>query len=318
MTSRELVKAALAHQSTDRVPQLIDIPRDTWAQLAPHVQADSAEAFCDNDVLDVCPPWWSFEYDNRPADWLDLDPPTTQLPAREIGCWREFGDRLKAIRDAGVEKYLLVRLYGIHFEQGHFARGFGNFIADMATAPAFSHRFLRECVDRNLRYMEPFLAAGEIDGVLLGSDWGGQRGLLMSMEMFNDFLRVGEQRMIDAAHAAGKDVWLHSCGDIAELLPTIIDMGYDVLNPLQPECLDIASIKIRFGQDLCLWGGINTQTILSFGTPDDVRAEARRVRDLLSIGGGYIFGPSQDLQPDVPLENILALLDVAREPAVCS
>ena len=312
MTSRERVKAAISHQPCGRVPHVVDLDAKAWEALADRVEADSPAAFCDNDVLDVCPPWWSFDYENLPADWLDIDPPTSELGVQEIGSWAAFERRLEAVADSG--KYLLVRLYGIHFEQGHFTRGFGNFIADMAGEQEFVRRFLDDCVERNLRYMAPFLARPEIDGVLLGSDWGSQKGLLISTEMFDQFLRPGEQRMIDAIHAAGKDVWLHSCGDMAELIPAVVEMGYDVLNPLEPECMDIPAIKLRFGGDLCLWGAISAQGALKTGTPDDVRADARRVRDTLSVGGGYIFGPTQELPADIPPENLQAFLDVAREP----
>jgi uroporphyrinogen decarboxylase len=295
------------------VPQLIDLTYDAWRAIAPRAAADSLEAFLDNDLVDVCPPWWSFDFSLRQADWLDSHPPASELPVMDVGSWQAFADRLKALRDAGDEKYLLVRLYGIHFEQGVFARGFGNFVMDMIDSPQFAREFLRECVQRNLAHMRRFLPFDEIDGVLLGSDWGSQNGLLLSAEMFHDFIRPGEQRMIDAIHAAGKDVWLHSCGDVCELIPTFVEMGYDVLNPLEPECMDLADIKRQFGGELCLWGGISTKRALLSGTPEEVRAEARRVRDTLGAGGGYIFAATQYIPPDLPPENVIALLDIARE-----
>jgi uroporphyrinogen decarboxylase len=89
-------------------------------------------------------------------------------------------------------------------------------------------------------------------------------------------------------------------------------MGLDVLNPVQPECMDLETLKKDYGDKLAFWGGISTQQALPYGTPDEVRAEARRVRDLMSNDGGYILAPAQQLQADVPIENILALIDVAR------
>jgi len=90
-------------------------------------------------------------------------------------------------------------------------------------------------------------------------------------------------------------------------------MGLDVLNPVQPEAMDIARLKRDFGDRLTFWGALSTQQTLPFGTPDRVRSEARRVRDLMSRGGGYIFSPAQSVQGDVPIENIVALVEVARE-----
>ena len=313
MTSRQLVRAAIARKLTDRVPHLLDITPTAWEAIASRIEADSVEAFFDNDVLDVCPPWWSFDFARRPADWLDTRPPTTELPIVPVGTLEGLHDRVRALREADNDKYLLVRLYGIHFEQGAFARGYGNFMLDMATGTDFARRFLNDCVERNLAHMEQFLSLEDIDGVLLGSDWGSDAGLLMSPKMFDEMIRPGEQRMIDAIHAAGKSVWLHCCGDVRELMPTIIEMGYDVLNPIEPECMDLLVLKEEFGSQICFWGGISTRHLLPQATPDEVRTEARRIRGLLGDGGGYIFAPAQYIQEDVPLANILALLEVARE-----
>ena len=161
--------------------------------------------------------------------------------------------------------------------------------------------------------LENFLNLPEIDGVLLGSDWGSQRGLLMSAAVWDDLIRPGEQAEYDLVHAYGKDVWVHSCGDVQELVPRLVEMGLDVLNPVQPECMDIAELKRSFGHKLTFWGGISTQQTLPFGTPEEVRIEARRVRDLMGAGGGYILSPAQGIQGDVPPANIVALLEVARE-----
>ncbi|MDX9978866.1 MAG: uroporphyrinogen decarboxylase family protein, partial [Lentisphaeria bacterium] len=141
-----------------------------------------------------------------------------------------------------------------------------------------------------------------------------QQGLLFSPALWDDLIRPGEQREYDLIHAYGKDVWVHSCGKIDVLIPRLVEMGVDVLNPLQPECMDVPAIKAAFGDRLAFWGGISTQQILPFGTADEVRAEARRFKTMMRRGGGYIFAPAQDIQVDVPIENVLALLEVAREP----
>jgi uroporphyrinogen decarboxylase len=116
-------------------------------------------------------------------------------------------------------------------------------------------------------------------------------------------------------HEAGKDVWLHSCGKIEAILDDLIEMGVDVLNPVQPECMDIYRLKDKYGSRITFWGGISTQQTLPYGTPDEVRAEVDRVVTTMSRGGGYITSPAQDLQADVPLENVLALIEQARSYA---
>ena len=312
MTSRERVKAAIRHERTDRCPYLITMCGDAAEQLAPHTGGKSFAEFIDNDVIMVGPPWW--QWHELGEDWYGMDVPTSPQKVRGTGSYQEFFDSLKELAET-TDKYLLVGIYGSHFEKAYFSRGIENFMADMAAAPQVAHDLMRRIVDRNMVMLENILTADEIDGVLLGSDWGTQRGLLMSPDVWDDMIRPGEQREYDLVHAFGKDVWVHSCGKIDPLIPRLVEMGLDVLNPVQPECMDLETLKRDFGDKLAFYGGITTQTVLPFGTPDEVRTEARRVRDLMGAGGGYIFSPSQDLQADVPAENVLALLEVARETA---
>jgi uroporphyrinogen decarboxylase len=266
--------------------------------------------FLDNDVIQVNAPWWGWH--QLADDWRQPDVPTSQARVIGHGSYEAFFERLKLLR-AHSDKYILVMFFGSHFEKANFARGIENFLMDMAGAPYFAKALLTKIIDKNMVMLENILAAPEIDGVLLGSDWGSQRGLLMSPNVWNDMIRPGEQREYDLVHSYGKDVWIHSCGSIEPIIPSLIEMGANVLNPVQPEAMDIARLKADYGSRLTFWGGVSTQDLLPNGTPEQVKAESRRIRKMMSEGGGYIFGPSQDLQDDVPLANIQALLEVARE-----
>ncbi|MCE5328257.1 MAG: hypothetical protein LLG01_17775 [Planctomycetaceae bacterium] len=310
MTSREIVKMAIKHQTGPRVPYFIRICGDAWEALKPRAGGKSQDEFFDNDVREIWAPWWGWAIDGK--DWVRADLPTTPAKVIAWGNWQQFYDGLKASNDKG-DKYNCVLIYGSHFEKANFARGIENFLADMAGEPEFARKLLNKIIDMNMAFLDCVLAGEGIDGVLLGSDWGTQIDLLMSPSVWDEMIRPGEQKEYDLVHSYGKDVWVHSCGKIDKLIPRLVDMGLDVLNPVQPECMDIAMLKKNYGHKLTWWGAISTQTVLPFGTPDDVRTEARRVRDLLSKDGGYIFAPSQDLQNDVPPDNIMALLEVARE-----
>jgi len=312
MDSRDLVKAAIAHQHTDRVPYCIGYTPDGKKELQRLIGADrDADEFTDNDVLRVGPPWWNWH--ELAPDWRQMPTPTTPANVIGRGSYEQFFDDLKRLRDE-TGKYLLVMVYGSHFEKANAARGIENFLADMGAAPDFARSFCRRIIEKNLVMLDNFLAAPEIDGVLLGSDWGSQRDLLMSPQSWEDLLRPGEQEEYDLVHSYGKDVWVHSCGNVERLIPALIEMGLDVLNPVQPEAMDIGHLKAEYGAKLTFWGGISTQQTLPYGSPDEVKEEARRVRDLMAVDGGYILAPSQEIQGDVPAENILALLEVAREP----
>jgi len=157
------------------------------------------------------------------------------------------------------------------------------------------------------------VAVPGIDGVLLGNDWGSQRDLLMSPESWRTLLKPGAKKEYDMIHKAGLDVWVHSCGDIRKILPDLVEMGVDVLNPIQPECMDIYDLKEKYGDRLTFWGGISTQQTLPNGTPEDVRTETIKVTEAMSRNGGYLIAAAQGMQADVPFENLCALVDTANK-----
>jgi uroporphyrinogen decarboxylase len=105
---------------------------------------------------------------------------------------------------------------------------------------------------------------------------------------------------------------MHSCGDITPFIPDLLEIGLDMLEPVQP-CMDLDALKRNFGDRLSFWGGIDTQHLLPYGTPEEVRAESRRVIRTLGKGGRYMIAPSQEIMADVPLANIIALLQTIAE-----
>lgn len=310
MNRRELVKAAIAHQATARVPYCIAFTPEGEKRLQELIGPRSADDFADNDVIQIYPPWW--QWHQLGPDWYSMDTPKTKSTILGSGSYAEFFNALKMLRN-NTDKYILAMIYGSHFEKAYFARGIENFLADMAGDPPFARKFLNRIIEKNMVMLENFMSAPEIDGVLLGSDWGTQLDLIMSPDTWQDMIRPGEQREYDLIHSYGKDVWVHSCGNIQKIIPSLIEMGVDVLNPVQPEAMDLATLKRDFGARMTFWGGVSTQQVLPFGTPSEVKEEVRRVRTLMSANGGYILAPSQAIQDDVPAENIIALLEAARE-----
>ena len=121
--------------------------------------------------------------------------------------------------------------------------------------------------------------------------------------------------MYDAVHDAGLPVSIHSCGDISEIIPDLIDIGVNLISPLQAEALDFEFLKKEYGKYISFLGGVSTQQTLPHGTPEDVRREMRDRIRVLGKGGGYILAPSHELQGDIPIENILAFIDEAQNQA---
>jgi len=330
MTARDIVKSAIAHQEIGVVPYCICFARDAYQkykdELTEAFLSEEAKKAVDEGILNFYEalslsignhvfythdkPWWNW-YDVPKCYYEDFDPPNFLPKTRGSGSYERFEEKLKYIKGT-TDRYILVTVYGSHFEKANFCRGIENFLADLAGNRDFAKKLLENIIRKNLVMLENLISFDEIDGFLLGSDWGSQQSLLMSPDTWRDLIAPGELKEYELLKSAGKDVWIHSCGNIEQIIPDLIDMGVDVLNPLQPEVMDIYSIKRKYGDQLTFWGGISTQRTLPYGTPDEVKQEVREVITAMSKGGGYITAPAQEIQSDVSFENILALIDEAR------
>ncbi len=163
-------------------------------------------------------------------------------------------------------------------------------------------------------YMEDYTRAAEITGgridlYLLISDLGNQRGPLMSLAMFREFVAPYLRRMVNLIHSLGARAFYHSCGAIRPFIPDLIELGVDILDPIQPASpgMQPENLKAEFGDRLSFHGGIDTQILLPRATLAQVAVEVRRYCDVLGSGGGYILAPAHLFQPDVPPENIIAV-----------
>jgi uroporphyrinogen decarboxylase len=213
--------------------------------------------------------------------------------------------------EAEKDRFVLFSLEWSYFERAHFLCGLEKFLADMLLEPAQVHGLLDRILDFNLAVIEQACQL-PIDGVILGDDYGTQNGLIMNPRHWRRFFKPGLQQQFELIRRHGKVVCLHSCGDISTILPDLIDIGLEVLNPLQPEALDLPWLKQEYGRELCFYGGISTQVTLPFGSARDVRAEVRNLIEVVGDGGGYIIAPGIIVLADTPQENVLALLDAVQ------
>jgi len=154
---------------------------------------------------------------------------------------------------------------------------------------------------------------GLIDVVWLGEDLGSQRGPLISMATWRRHLRPWHAQAITCARSFGIPVMMHSCGASSWVYDDLIGLGVTAVDTLQPEAagMDAATLKARFGGRLAFHGGISTGGVLAHGRPDEVRAEVRRVAEILGAGGGYCLAPTHMIQDDTPVENVLAMYAAA-------
>ena len=193
-----------------------------------------------------------------------------------------------------------------------YLRGLELNLMDPLMLPEFTHVLVQKIIDFYLEYLERcFIAAkGRIDFTQVTDDWGSQIGLLSSIDIFNDFYRTTMQRGIDLAKSYNIKVFHHNDGDCRQLIPTLVEMGIDLLNPIQWSCgnWDLAELKEKYGKDICFHSAVDNQYTLPFGTPADVQKEVRYLMNTLgSDGTGFILGPCHNLQSNTSIDNILAL-----------
>ena len=247
-------------------------------------------------------------------DDLDRFPwPDLAHPSRFVG----LCEKAKAIQDAG---YAVVALSGINpWEQTFVSRGMERALFDLAGDPDFILALLRKITDLMKASVIKLLEeAGEyIDVLITGDDLGMQSAPLMAPRMYRRLIKPCHAELLSEIKRRTKaKIFFHSDGNVYPLLGDFIEIGVDLLNPVQVsarEMGDTARLKREFGKRLAFCGAIDTQWALPYGTPADVRAEVRRRIHDLGPGGGYILASVHCIQPDVPVENVIAMLDEAQK-----
>jgi uroporphyrinogen decarboxylase len=204
----------------------------------------------------------------------------------------------------------LYRVFSIGFslyERAWTLRGMENLLMDFHENPEFAHELLRAIADWDIAQVKKAVTY-DIDAVYFGDDWGSQHGLQMGPGLWREFIKPELARMYGAVKSAGKRVWIHSCGDVDELFDDLVSIGLDCFNPFQPEVMDCHALMQKYRGKLSFHGGLSTQRVLPYGTPDDVR---RATRDLLEWGrdGGYIFAPAHAVPKDAPADNMIAFIE---------
>lgn len=232
------------------------------------------------------------------------------------GRFRSLRSQAQTHRTASDAAVILVLGVGV-VHQLQFMRGYAAALEDLIIAPDFVEAFLARYAEFWVRMTERALReVGDlVDLVMFGDDLGTQQGPVMNPALYRGLIKPTHARMVQAAKKFGKPVLLHSCGSVAALIPDFIEIGIDALHPVQVTAkdMDTAQLKRQFGRDITFWGGIDTHRVLPRGTPAEVREEVRnRIADL-APGGGYILGSVHNIQAEVPVENVLAMVEAAKE-----
>jgi len=240
--------------------------------------------------------------------WPDPDDPALVAGVAEEARYLSEMTDFAVMADCGFKSF---------WEQAYFLRGYEQLLADTALNPSFVQALLDKLLEINLAATGRFLdAAGPvIDVFRAGDDLATQRGLLMSPAKFRQLLKpIYRQYFQFVRSRSNSKIFFHSCGNVAPLLEDLMEIGVEIINPVQSSALgDLVALKDQFRGRLAFWGGIDTQHVLPRGSPDEVREEVRLRIQQLGSGGGYVVASVHNIQVDVPPANIVAMADAVRE-----
>ncbi len=262
------------------------------------------------------------DYDNLPAAmrtvlWQAL----AHSPwdhASDATFWADLRANALTLR-ATTDKALMIVCGCNLFEWGTFLRRMDNFLMDILCEPEEVERLMEALMELHLRGLEKVCkAVGDVADILrFGDDLGMISGPLMSPECYRRLFKRHHARLNDYVHAhSGMKTFLHSCGSIYRLLPDLIEAGYDIINPVQTNCVEMepATLKREFGADITFWGGgCDTASVLNKATPEEVRRHVLERCAIFAPGGGFVFNTIHNILPEVPPQNIVAAFAAVAE-----
>ncbi|MCM8816361.1 MAG: hypothetical protein NC913_02480 [Candidatus Omnitrophica bacterium] len=202
------------------------------------------------------------------------------------------------------------------FKLSMYLRGFENFLLDLIANKVLAETIINRLFEFHYELTKQIFEkySKSIDIFLMGDDFGTQTGPLIGLETFRYFFKNPLKKMIELCHKYGIKAMLHSCGSVKIFIPDLIDIGLDILNPVQHNAsgMDLKELKTEFGRDICFHGAVDVQNVLPFGNKKEIEDEVKKCIQILGENGGYICAPSHNLQADIPVENIVFMYEVAR------
>ncbi|MCX6032825.1 MAG: hypothetical protein NT169_26510 [Chloroflexi bacterium] len=262
-------------------------------------------------------------------DWVDFPIKEPTMAALDRYAWprpdppeqqRKLGSQAKSLYED--TDYALVGsavIGGGIFEQPARTMGLENFLMALVAEPAFADRLMDQITDIYIESCNAYLeqVGRYIQVFTCWDDVAGQDGWLISPSVYRKLIKPKQRRLVEAIKKkTNAKLFYHSCGATRNLIPDLIDLGFDILNPVQVSArgMDTKKLKADFGKDITFWGGgVDTQHVLPFGTPNEVRDEVKRRIDDLAPGGGFVFAAVHNVQAFVPPENVVAAFETALE-----
>ena len=351
MTSKERIRAAFAHKDTDRVPTNMHCVDTAWENMRKYLNVQTDEEVMEHFDIDIrileLPPYigpavepfqnekgetvlthpFGYQYINKwngvEYNWHIISHPFAAVQSMEdlerFDGWfnpdhydysavtdfvRRYPD--KAIRIGWPGPY---QVFSLLYNTEEF---YVNMYEEPELLKAMLDRYCESCYQIYDRMFEA--GNGQIDFLYVCDDYGTQLDSLFSPKMWDEFFSENTRKFVDLAHRHGAYYMQHSCGAIRRILPNLVACGVDGLDPIQKVAgMEVEALKRDFGDKLCFHGGVDTQGVLPFGTPEEVYEETTRIIRALYKDGGYILCGSQEFEGDVPPENIVALYEAAKQ-----
>jgi uroporphyrinogen decarboxylase len=338
VTSRERVYAALRREPADRVPIFMWFHPDTAKRLAAllEIQAGAVGEAMGNDIIQT---WVNNNYamegivhahdgeghvDEWGIGWVKRfsfnqieSYPLAGKSREEVLAYRFPDDRAEFLlgRMAPViaqrgEPFVGCDVSPCVFEMYWRLRGMEDAMVDMAEDPKLAYEMFGRCADFAIRVGEEACARFPLDWYWTGDDVAGQRGLMMSPATWRRLVRPHLERVFETGKKWKLPIAYHCCGALRPIIGDLVEMGLEVLNPIQANCpgMEAEELKREFGRQLTFMGGVDTQYLLPRGSVEDVRrATARLLEVMTADGGGYILAASHTISPETPLENVFAM-----------
>ncbi len=337
LTRSERVRRALTYQEVDRLPTQFNYTGSMGQAMAEHFGVDPADLpeRLDNHLarLDLTYEprysedgavrfdWWGAGHDTHEEGYYIRVAPLAEDRDLDTYDWPDphdphLLDEAKAVREqVGDSAFVVPNVGWALFERVWSLRGFENTLLELALDPAYIGELMDRIVEIRLVVIERYLELG-VDGAYFGDDYGAQVSTLFSPVTWREIVKPRLARLFEPFLDRGLPVMMHSDGDIASVVPDLVEIGLTALNPVQPEVVDHRWLHREFGGKLAFYGGVSTQTVLPYGTPEEVKDAARRcVADLAPNGTGLMLAPSHRMMSDIPMANIEALMEAMEELA---
>ena len=346
ISSKERVLNAVNHLSTDGVPITFDAEKEVYQLLYKHFGTATKEELFNalnvdtwmllpgnfiypesEDEKIVKTSVWGYktklvEYPGGRYDELFFSPlegkdeltdiDELYLPEDDLLDFSHFVHEAEKHKDRAI---IGAFTWGAYFLATHI-RGFENLMLDFGMRQKYAEKLFERIGERCIHFIRRLLEENGdgIDIIYMADDYCSQQGPFFGPDDFDRYVVPYLKQVVDITHQHDKKFLLHVCGAVTPLLPKIIDIGVDMLEPIQVSAngMEPEKLKKEFGADLCFYGGMDIQEVLNRGTAEEVADETKRLIDILGKDGGYIFGPGHTyIQPDAPIENIITMYDTA-------